>query len=89
MQSGPSPFKRLKRHLLATPLDGLMSVLLLALLGWIATTTLHWLFVDADWQVVSQNLPLYAFGSYPPQQRWRPFLWIALLIGLTLSLIHI
>ncbi len=84
MQFGPSPFKRLKRHLLATPLDGLMSVLLLALLGWVATTTLHWLFVDADWQVVSQNLPLYAFGSYPPHQRWRPFLWIALLIGLTL-----
>ncbi|HGY5547985.1 MAG TPA: amino acid ABC transporter permease, partial [Prochlorococcus sp.] len=47
-------------------------------------TSLHWLVVDADWRVVSQNMPLYAFGSYPSDQRWRPLLWIALLIGLTL-----
>ncbi|HGY5540338.1 MAG: amino acid ABC transporter permease [Prochlorococcus sp.] len=84
MKSGPSPFKRLKRQLLASPLDVLITLLVLALFGWITATSLHWLVVDADWRVVSQNMPLYAFGSYPSDQRWRPLLWIALLIGLTL-----
>ncbi|HGY5557753.1 MAG: amino acid ABC transporter permease [Prochlorococcus sp.] len=84
MQPGPSAFKRLKRQLLANPLDGLITVVVLALLGWATISTLHWLVFGADWRVVSQNLPLYAFGSYPADQRWRPFLWIALLITLTL-----
>ena len=68
-------------------LDRLITLTLIALLGWGGWSVLHWLLVGADWAVVRSNLPLYAVGSYPEEQRWRPLLWIAALIVLiTLTL---
>ena len=64
-------------------LDTLITLLLMALLGWGGWTALHWLLVGADWSVVTTNLPLYALGSYPEDQRWRPLLWMLALILLT------
>ena len=65
-------------------LDRGITLLLLALLGWAGWSMLHWLLVAADWSVVTTNLPLYAVGSFPADQRWRPLLWMAALITLTL-----
>ena len=65
-------------------LDRGITLLLLALLGWACWSMLHWLLVGADWSVVTTNLPLYAVGSFPADQRWRPLLWMAALITLTL-----
>ena len=68
-------------------LNRCVTLLLTALIGWGAWSLLHWLLQAADWQVVLSNLPLYAVGSYPADQRWRPLLWIAatvLMVGLTL-----
>ena len=68
-------------------LNRCITLLLTALIGWGAWSLLHWLLQAADWQVVLSNLPLYAVGSYPADQRWRPLLWIAatvLMVGLTL-----
>ena len=65
-------------------LDRGITLLLLALLGWACWSMLHWLLVGADWSVVTANLPLYAVGSFPADQRWRPLLWMAALITLTL-----
>ena len=64
-------------------LDPLITLLLMALLGWGGWTALHWLLVGADWSVVTTNLPLYALGSYPEDERWRPLLWMLALILLT------
>ena len=64
-------------------LDTLITLLLMALLGWGGWMALHWLLVGADWSVVTTNLPLYALGSYPEDQRWRPLLWMLALILLT------
>ncbi len=61
-------------------IDRLITLLLVALLGWGGWTLLHWLLHAADWSVVVANLPLYAVGSYPADQRWRPLLWITALI---------
>ena len=63
-------------------LDRVITLTLIALLGWGGWSVLHWLLVGADWEVVSSNLPLYGVGSYPEEQRWRPLLWIAGLIVL-------
>lgn len=68
-------------------LNRCVTLLLTALIGWGAWSLLHWLLQAADWQVVLSNLPLYAVGSYPADQRWRPLLWIAatvVMVGLTL-----
>ena len=64
-------------------LDTLITLLLMALLGWGGWMALHWLLVGADWSVVTTNLPLYALGSYPEDERWRPLLWMLALILLT------
>ena len=65
-------------------LDRLITLALIALLGWGGWSVLHWLLHGADWSVVTSNLPLYGVGSYPANQRWRPLLWITGLIALTL-----
>ena len=44
-------------------LDRLLTVLMLALLGWAGFSTVHWLLFSADWRVVMDNLPLYAVGD--------------------------
>ena len=68
-------------------LDRVITLTLIALLGWGGWLVLHWLLVGADWEVVSSNLPLYSVGSYPKEQRWRPLLWIAgLIVLITLTL---
>ena len=68
-------------------LDRLITLTLIALLGWGGWSVLHWLLVGADWAVVRSNLPLYAVGSYPEEQRWRPLLWMAgLIVLITLTL---
>ena len=64
-------------------IDRLLTLLMLALLGWAGLSGVHWLLFAADWTVVTANLPLYAVGGYPPDQRWRPLVWIALLILMT------
>ncbi|BEV36483.1 amino acid ABC transporter permease [Synechococcus sp. M16CYN] len=63
-------------------LDRSLTLLLLVLIGWAARSCLHWLLHEADWTVVTTNLPLYAMGSYPEDQRWRPLCWIAGVIAL-------
>ena len=44
-----------------------------------------WLFVDADWTVITENLKLFFVGQYPPEQVWRVSLgvvWLAFLFGI-------
>ena len=63
-------------------LDRWLTLMLLALLGWACWSCLHWLWHGADWTVVVTNLPLYAVGSYPEAERWRPLLCIVAVVVL-------
>ena len=63
-------------------LDRWLTLMLLALLGWAGWSCLHWLWHGADWTVVVTNLPLYAVGSYPEVERWRPLLCIVAVVVL-------
>jgi len=65
-------------------LQSCFSVVLLALIAWAFWSTGFWLVQRADWSVVSGNLPLFAIGSYPEASRWRPIVWLGLLLLLTL-----
>ncbi len=75
----PAPLKRIKRNLFSSPFDVCISLLLFFLFGWFLSTTIHWIFVVADWSVVLHNIPLFAFGSYPTDQQWRPILWLSMM----------
>ncbi len=72
------------RHFRRHPLQGCFSVVLLALIAWALWSTGFWLVRQADWSVVTGNLPLFAIGGYPAASRWRPILWLGLLVLLTI-----
>ena len=63
-------------------IDRWLTLTLLVLIGWAGWSCLHWLWHGADWMVVTTNLPLYAVGSYPEDQHWRPLLCIAAVVVL-------
>ena len=71
-------------NLLSTWYNTLLSVLAFGLIGLALWTGLGWLFLDADWSVITENLKLFSVGQYPPEQVWRVSLgvvWLAFLFG--------
>ena len=68
-----------RRH----PLQTLLSLVILLLISWVVWSTGAWLIGGANWSIVTENLPLFAVGSYPESERWRPLLWLALLSLMT------
>ncbi|WP_241434027.1 MULTISPECIES: amino acid ABC transporter permease [unclassified Prochlorococcus] len=64
-------------------INWLLTSIILLIIGLCFIFTLKWLIFTANWKVVTQNLPLYAFGSFPPNQRWRPAIWIFSLLILS------
>ncbi len=82
-QSKPRPHRY--RRWRQKPLETAVSLLMLGLIVWALWSTGSWLITGADWRVVTHNLPLFAFGSYPEDQRWRPLVWMLLLVLLTVT----
>ena len=70
----------LRRQLFASPLDGLITLLLLACSGWLLALLGHWVLALANWKVVASNLPLYLMGLYPAAAYWRPLVLMACLV---------
>ena len=73
-------------NLLNTWYNTLLSVLALGLVGLALWTGLRWVFVTADWTVITANLKLFIVGQYPTEQVWRVGLgvvWLAFLFGIT------
>ena len=71
-------------NLLSTWYNTLLSVLAFGLIGLALWTGLGWIFLDADWTVITENLKLFSVGQYPPEQVWRVSLgvvWLAFLFG--------
>jgi len=68
--------RRIKSDFFKTPLDCLITLILVSAISWTAISTINWLLFEADWKVVTDNLHLYTFGSYPKSEQWRPFFWL-------------
>ena len=75
---------RIKKQLFSNPTDCLISLIILSLISWSTITTANWLLNIARWNVVTDNISLYTFGSYPEEQLWRPLLWLIALIILVI-----
>ncbi len=75
--------RNIKRTLSINLFNGLLTLAILLIIGLGFIFTLNWLIFSANWKVVTLNLPLYAFGSFPVDQRWRPALWIISLLSLS------
>ncbi len=69
----------IKKNLLASKFDTIASFVLLYLIAIIFNQLFNWLVFIADWSVVTKNLSIIAFGSYPEKEIWRPTIWFGLL----------
>lgn len=81
--NSPSRLARLRRDLFGTPLDGAITIALLAALGAGAQALLNWALSRADWAVIQANSTLLAVGRYPMAQQWRLWLLTGLLCSAT------
>ena len=60
------------------------TLIIVLIISWILSITLKWVVFSSNWEVVTANLPLFAFGSFPASQRWRATTWIISLLIVSL-----
>ena len=77
-------FKDLKKTLFLNSSNTIITLLITALIIVACFNTFTWLIFRANWKVVISNLPLYAFGSFPSNEQWRPAVWIISLLLLSI-----
>ena len=76
----------IRANLFNSPIDGVITIVLGAILALAAIQAVNWVFLTADWTVVTSRLPLYIIGRYPQELYWRPLtalLLISVLLGMT------
>ena len=86
-----------KASLFNTPLNTVLSLVLIAALAWIVPKLVMWGLIDAEfrpnselcrktngacWGFIVEKLRLMTFGTYPYAEQWRPLLCIGLLLSL-------
>ena len=73
----------LRRSLFNSPWGSVLTVITAAILGLIVFGVVYFVFVDANWRVVTDNRWLLFAGGYPHEEAWR--LWFS--IGFVFTLI--
>ncbi|MGB2964458.1 MAG: amino acid ABC transporter permease [Anaerolineales bacterium] len=69
--SPPGPLKWMKENLFKGFFNTLMTIILFPTVAYVLFIVFRWVFLDADWQAVTQFPMLYAVGQYPRDQIWR------------------
>ena len=63
--------KKAKRYLFKDPIDCLITIALLSAIILASINIFKWLITVADWSVITGNIGLYIYGSYPQLEEWR------------------
>jgi general L-amino acid transport system permease protein len=74
--AGPLAWAR--GNLFRSPIDSLVTIVLAAILGWLAISVSEWALTEARWGVISANLKLFLVGLYPDAEVYR--VWLSLLL---------
>ena len=77
-------FQKLRKTLFSSLSNSIISLIFILIISLVCLNTFRWLIFKANWAVVTSNLPLFAFGSFPPNERWRPATWIIILFSLSI-----
>ena len=77
-------FNRSRKTLFSNWINTFITLLIILFISVAFFNTFEWLIFKANWEVVTSNLPLYAFGSFPTNEQWRPTTWIISLLSLSL-----
>ncbi len=78
----PTPIAWLKENLFSTWYNGIITVVLLFLIGRTLISTLDWALHAARWAVIPENLKLYMTGLFPVEQLWRVWALLGMICGL-------
>tara|TARA_Y100001968_G_scaffold163346_1_gene149349 strand:+ start:73 stop:1077 length:1005 start_codon:yes stop_codon:yes gene_type:complete len=76
-------FQKLRKILFSNLVNTSFSLVIIFILSSVLLNTIEWLIYNANWKVITSNLPLYAFGSFPPDEQWRATIWIISLLLLS------
>ena len=79
-----SIFQKLRRTLFTNSFNSTISLICIFIVSFVSVKTFEWLIYSANWKVVTSNLTLYAFGSIPANEQWRPAAWIISLLSLSI-----
>lgn len=74
--SRPGAARWLQKNLFSSWWNTLLTILSIALVGFVLASVARWALFSADWTPVVQSLRLFAVGPYPAEQMWR--IWLAL-----------
>ncbi|WP_269609245.1 amino acid ABC transporter permease [Prochlorococcus marinus] len=77
-------FHKIRKDLFSNVFNTFMSLVLILSISLVFLNTFEWLIFDANWKVVGSNLHLFAFGSFPSDEQWRPAIWIISLLGISI-----
>ena len=81
-------FSYLRKTLFSISLNSIITFFILLTISVACFNTFEWLIFKANWNAVVSNLPLYAFGSFPADERWRPATWIISLLSLSILTLY-
>jgi general L-amino acid transport system permease protein len=73
----------LKKNLFSSWFNTLLTIFSLTVIYLVLRGLLTWIFTQADWSPVVQNLRLYVVGTYPLEQMWRVWVIIYMVSFLT------
>ena len=76
--------QKLKKILLIISLNNFLTILIISTICILLFNIFNWFIFNSEWSVISTNIPLFAFGTFPEDQRWRPFIWIISLLLISL-----
>lgn len=61
----------MKENLFSSVLNAVLTILAVGFITIMLNMVIRFIFLQADWRVVTHNLALYAIGQYPRPQAWR------------------
>ena len=76
--------QKLRKTLFLNLFNTIISSIIIFITCFVCSNTFEWLLFKANWNAITLNLPLYAFGSFPPDEQWRPATWMITLLSLSI-----
>ena len=75
----------IRANLFSSPTDGIITIVLGAIIALAIFQSVNWVFFTASWEAVTSRVPLYVIGRYPQDLYWRP-LTTLMLVGVLLGI---
>ena len=77
-----TPGEWIRRNLFSTPVNGVVTVVVAAVVVYVVFRILRFVFVSADWAVFKANLRVYMVGRMPMEELWRVWAVVYLVAAL-------